>query len=45
MAVILIFASAIAVVTSESNPTLFGIVKRISFAFLAFDIVNSSFPD
>jgi hypothetical protein len=43
MAVILIFAPAIAVVIFESNPTLFGIVKLISFAILAFAIVNPSF--
>jgi hypothetical protein len=38
MALILTFAPAIAVVTSESSPTLFAIEKLISFTFLAFAI-------
>jgi hypothetical protein len=43
MAVMLTFAFAIAVVISESNPTLFAMEKLISFTFLAFAITTPSF--
>jgi hypothetical protein len=41
--VILIFAFAIAVVISESSPTLFGIVKLNCFDFFAFAILIPPF--
>jgi hypothetical protein len=40
MAVILTLAPEMALDTSESNPALLGMVKLISFAFLAFAIVD-----
>jgi hypothetical protein len=38
MALILTFNPAMAVVTSESSPTLFGMEKLISFTLFAFAI-------
>jgi hypothetical protein len=44
MALIFALALAMAVVTSESNPTLFGINNLISLTFLALAIAESSLP-
>src|SRR4030042_1760011 len=43
MVLILTLAFAMAVVTSESNPTLFGIDNLISFTFLTLAIAGPSF--